>query len=141
LAQFSPPAAASLSASSIPSAQVVQPDAFRALLAAGKSPRPVVLQVGSRIMFAQAHIPGAVYAGPGSQPAGLDLLSAKVAALPKDAFIVLYCGCCPWNHCPNIGAAFHRLQQLGFHNVRALYIPSNFGDDWANKGYPVEKGL
>lgn len=139
--QFSPPAPAPLGASSIPSSQVVKPDEFHTLLASGKSPRPVVLQVGSRVMFAQAHIPGAVYAGPGSQSAGLDLLSAKVAALPKDAFIVLYCGCCPWNHCPNLGAAFHHLQELGFRNVKVLYIPSNFGDDWVDKGYAVEKGL
>lgn len=92
------------------------------------------------MMFSQAHIPGAVYAGPGSQAAGLDLLSNRVAALPKNAFIVIYCGCCPWSHCPNVGPAYQRLRALGFTNVKALYIANNFGDDWVNRGYPVEHG-
>lgn len=139
-AQFSDPAAAPLSASSIPNAQLIQPAAFHALLTSGKSPRTLVFQVGSHVMFEQAHIPGAIYAGPGSQQSGLDLLSAKVASRPKDAFIVLYCGCCPWNHCPNVGAAFQHLQTLGFRNVKVLYLPNNFGADWVNQGYAVEKG-
>jgi thiosulfate/3-mercaptopyruvate sulfurtransferase len=139
-AQFSNPSAAPLSASSIPSSQLVQPAAFRALLVSGKAPKALVFQVGSHVMFGQAHIPGAIYAGPGSQPSGLDLLTSKVSSQPKDAFIVLYCGCCPWSHCPNVAGAFQRLQALGFHNVKVLYLPSNFGEDWVSKGYAVEKG-
>jgi hypothetical protein len=29
---------------------------------------------------------------------------------------------------------------LGFTNVRVLYLANNFGDDWVNKGYPAIKG-
>ncbi len=139
-AQFSNPSSAPLSASSIPSSRLVQPTAFHLLLASGKAPKVLVLQVGSHVMFAQAHIPGAIYAGPGSEKEGLDLLTAKVASSSKDAFIVLYCGCCPWSHCPNVGAAFQHLQALGFRNVKVLYLPNNFGADWVSQGYAVEKG-
>ncbi len=101
--------------------------------------QPLILQVGSRIFFTEAHIKGSQYAGAGSQPAGLQMLESTVAKQPKDRFIVLYCGCCPWNHCPNVGPAFERLRDLGFSRVKALYLPNNFGDDWVAKGYPTDR--
>jgi hypothetical protein len=91
-------------------------------------------------MYSQAHIPGSRYAGPGSQSDGLRLLESIVAKTPKSKFIVLYCGCCPWNRCPNVGPAYKRLHDLGFTNVKVLYLANNFGDDWAYKGYRVEQG-
>jgi thiosulfate/3-mercaptopyruvate sulfurtransferase len=91
------------------------------------------------VLFEQAHIAGSEYDGPGSQQAGLDQLKKRVAALPKDKAIVLYCGCCPWNRCPNVAPAFRLLQGMGFTQVKVLYIANNFGADWAEKGYPVER--
>lgn len=135
--QFSGPVPQA-SAGSIPQDALVQPSDVFQMLKGGT--KPVILQVGSRLMFSQAHIPGALYAGPGSQPAGIDLLESRVAGLPKNAFILIYCGCCPWNRCPNMGPAYQRLHAMGFTNVKAMYIASNFGDDWVSKGYPVEKG-
>ena len=99
-----------------------------------------MLQVGSHIMFAQSHIPGSVFAGPGSQPSGLHLVETKVASTPKSKLIVIYCGCCPWDRCPNIGPVYKRLRELGFTNVKALYLADNFGNDWVAKGYPTDKG-
>jgi rhodanese-related sulfurtransferase len=91
------------------------------------------------MLFEQAHIPGAEYAGPGSQDAGLDQLKSRVAPLPRNTFIVLYCGCCPWGRCPNIAPAFNLLHGLRFTRVKVLYMAENFGTDWAAKGYPVER--
>jgi arsenite-transporting ATPase len=65
---------------------------------------------------------------------------ARVAKLAKDTPIVIYCGCCPWSHCPNIAAAYNALRALGFTQVGVLYIADNFGDNWVNKGFPVAKG-
>jgi len=138
-AQYSDPGALrASSASSIPHDHWIQPEALSKMLQGGA--KPVVLQVGSHLMFSQAHVRGAQYAGPGSQESGLQLLESKVAGLNKGALIVIYCGCCPWNRCPNVGPAFHRLVELGFTNVRVMYIPNNFGDDWVNRGYSVETG-
>jgi thiosulfate/3-mercaptopyruvate sulfurtransferase len=137
-AQFSNPV--SLSAASIPEAQQIQSAALIQMLQSREADRPLVLQVGSRVMFGQAHIPGSVYAGPASQTTGMQLLDTNVASVPKDKLIVIYCGCCPWNHCPNMGPAYTHLHELGFTNVKALYLARNFGDDWVAKGYPVEKG-
>jgi hypothetical protein len=92
------------------------------------------------MLFAQAHIPGSEYAGPGSQPAGIEQLQNRVTALSHKKLIVLYCGCCPLNRCPNLGPAFAKLSEMGFTNVKVLYLANNFGADWADKGYPVEHG-
>lgn len=126
------------SAASIPASALVQPQEFSQALHAAGTARPVILQVGSQVMFKEAHIPGAEYAGPASQDAGLRLLRKRVAALGRGTPIVIYCGCCPWNHCPNIWPAYKTLLGMGFTRVRALYLADNFGTDWVNKGYPVE---
>ena len=128
------------SAFSISNAQVLQPEELNRILHAQGANRPLVLQVGSHMLFAEAHIAGSEYAGPGSQAAGLKQLQDRVTPLPRKTFIVLYCGCCPWNRCPNIGPAFKLLRDLGFTNVKALYIANNLGADWVDKGYPVESG-
>ncbi|MFI5180043.1 MAG: rhodanese-like domain-containing protein [Thermoanaerobaculia bacterium] len=100
--------------------------------------KPAMFQVGFRVLFAQAHIPGSQYAGPGSKQTGLDTLRKAVAAFPKTKPIVLYCGCCPWERCPNLEQPWTMLRAVGFTRVKVLYIPKNFGQDWAQKGYPVE---
>lgn len=130
----------SSSALSIPQSQLIQPENLVRILKSNEKEKPVILQVGSRVMFSQAHIPGSEYAGPGSQQAGIQSLEDTVSALPKNRHIILYCGCCPWNRCPNVGPAYKRLHDLGFTRVQVLYIANNFGDDWVNKGYPAVKG-
>jgi 3-mercaptopyruvate sulfurtransferase SseA len=127
-----------LSATTIPQNQLVQPaDLNRELQA---NPHDLlILQVGSRVLFEESHIPGSEYAGPGSRPAGLDAIRKRVASLPRTQSIVIYCGCCPWDKCPNMAPAWQLLQQMGFTHVRALYIANNFGADWVAEGYRAEK--
>ncbi|MFZ1938817.1 MAG: rhodanese-like domain-containing protein [Terracidiphilus sp.] len=137
-AQFAAPSTAS--ARSIPESQLIQPDELNRILQSHGSKKPLILQVGSRVMYAQAHIPGSEYVGPGSQDSGLQLLQRRVAMLPRDTFIVIYCGCCPWNRCPNVGPAYNLLAGMGFKRAKVLYIADNFGADWANKEFSVASG-
>jgi len=131
--------AETVAASSIPTADLLQPEALAATLQ-NSAVRPLVLQVGFRKLFDEAHIVAAEYAGPGGKSDGLAVLREHVAKMPKDSAIVIYCGCCPWDHCPNVGAAFSALRVLGFRNVKVLYIAHDFGTDWIDKGYPVTSG-
>lgn len=127
-----------LSANTIPRDQLIQPEQLNRELQA--HPRDLlILQVGSHVLFQEAHILGSEYAGPASRPAGLDELRARVTRLPRNRSIVIYCGCCPWDKCPNIAPAWQLLHQMGFTHVRALYIANNFGSDWVARGYPAEK--
>jgi len=134
-----PGSARAAAAATIPADQLVQPAQLAEQLAA-KGAKPLVLQVGFRTLYDQAHIPGAEYAGPTNTPAGVETLRSRVAAVAHDAPIVIYCGCCPWSRCPNIAAAHEALRDLGFSNVKVLYIAENFGTDWVDKGYPAANG-
>lgn len=107
-------------------------------LAARLSSKPALFQVGPNVMYRSKHIPGAVYAGPGSKAEGIAMLKTAVEKLPRDREIVLYCGCCPWDKCPNVQPAMETLKQMGFSRVKALYIGENFKANWIDKGYPVE---
>jgi thiosulfate/3-mercaptopyruvate sulfurtransferase len=103
-----------------------------------EKPAPPVYQVGFAVMYQSKHIPGSVYAGPGRTDEGLAELKKAVAGVPKDRLIVLYCGCCPWDHCPNMKPAYKLLHSLGYNQIKVVEIPTNFATDWINKGYPVE---
>ena len=106
----------------------------------GSGEKPLLLHVGFAVLYRGGAIPGSRYAGPGSTPEGLASLQAAVKDVPHDHAIVIYCGCCPWDHCPNMRPAFQTLRDMGFTRVRALYTPKNLETDWVNHGYPIEKG-
>ncbi len=126
-------------ASSIPVTRLINPEDLVKLLQNSDKETPLMIQVGSHVLFAQAHIPGSEYIGPASTEAGLQQLRQRVQNLPRTQFIVLYCGCCPWGHCPNVKPADDALRALGFTNVKVLYISDNFGTNWVDKGYPVAR--
>jgi len=121
----------------IPPKQMMTPEQLNDLL---KSTKPLILQVGPQSMYQQAHIPGAEYIGATSTSEGLQALKSRVSSLPKNTLIVLYCGCCPWERCPNIHPAYKELRNLGYGDARVLYIAHDFGTDWVNRGYPTAKG-
>jgi thiosulfate/3-mercaptopyruvate sulfurtransferase len=137
-AQVLPVQAQAGSAPTIPQSVLIQPAELAATLKSG--PKPVILQVGFKVMYDEAHIPGALYAGPGSKDDGIAVLKEAAASIDKSQEVILYCGCCPWEHCPNVAAAWRTLKELGFTNLKVLYIPKNFGADWVEKGYPTVKG-
>jgi thiosulfate/3-mercaptopyruvate sulfurtransferase len=121
------------------SAALIQPEQLLKVLQ-GRGAKAAVLYVGPRFLYGQAHIPGAEFIGPSSDSQSLQRLRKRAASLPKNVVVVLYCGCCPWEHCPNIRPAYKELQKLGFKNVKALYLANSFGTNWVEKNYPVEKG-
>ena len=94
--------------------------------------------MGPNVLYRSKHIVGSVYAGPGSTAAGLAMLKAEAGKLPRDREIVIYCGCCPWDRCPNVTPAFEMLKGMGFTKVKALYLGTGFKVDWIDKGYKVE---
>ena len=117
---------------------LIQPEALAARLASSEA-KPPILFVGFPVLYRSSHIPAAILAGPVSKPEGLEALRQAVAKLPHDAEIVIYCGCCPFDRCPNVRPAFVELRKLGFTKVALLNIPTNMSADWISKGYPVER--
>jgi hypothetical protein len=121
----------------IPSSGLLEPKELVQMLASTQE-MPLILQVGVRVLYVQAHIPGAEYVGAAGTDAGLEALRKRVSRASKTQFIVLYCGCCPWDDCPNIRPAYNQLQALGFTHVKVLHLAENFGTDWVKKGYPAD---
>src|SRR5690606_22590714 len=70
---------------------------------------PVIISLGAGNI-----IPGSKDTGATGEKAGLNNLENELENLPKDAEIVLYCGCCPFNICPNVRPAFNLLNKKGF---------------------------
>jgi thiosulfate/3-mercaptopyruvate sulfurtransferase len=104
----------------------------------GDGPKPHVFSVAFPVLYRNRHITGSQFAGPGREVAGIDALKEAVKDLPKDSEIVIYCGCCPMDHCPNIRPAFKALKDLGYSKVHVLLLATNFATDWSQKGYPSE---
>jgi thiosulfate/3-mercaptopyruvate sulfurtransferase len=101
---------------------------------------PTVLFVGFKRLYSAGHIKGAEYHGTAGSEEGLKEMTAWAAGLSRSTNLVIYCGCCPMDHCPNIRPAFKALQGLGFKNLRVLLLPQDFSTDWAGKGFPYDKG-
>jgi len=120
--------------------QTVEPADLVKELRQEKDPYPTVIYVGVKALYEGAHIPGAVFYGPGSTEQGLVELGKFAGTLPKNSDVVLYCGCCPLEKCPNLRPAFLALRSSGFARLRVLILPTSFNVDWVEKGYPVHKG-
>jgi thiosulfate/3-mercaptopyruvate sulfurtransferase len=140
LACSAPAARAVSPADGIRSADLLEPAALAKTIALPAAKRPLLVHVGFEVLYRGGHIPGSVYAGPGSRPAGLAALKRALGPVPRDRAVVLYCGCCPWAHCPNVAPAFRAAKKLGFRDVRVLRIADDMQKDWVDKGYPVAAG-
>lgn len=113
--------------------QLLQPADLAGTLQSGKD-LPVIFSVGPG-----AYIPHSVNIGMVKEKANLDKLKTELKKLPKDAKIVVYCGCCPFEHCPNVRPAIQALKDMKFTNYRLLNLEHNIKMDWIDKGYPVTK--
>ena len=118
---------------------LVQPSDFAGQMAA-KGPKAAVFMVGPNVLYRSKHIPRAVFAGPGQSAAGIEMLKAEVEKLPRDREVVVYCGCCPWDRCPNVKPAMDLLKSMGFTKAKALYLGTGFKVDWLDKNFAAENG-
>ncbi len=100
-----------------------------------KASKPLILNTGT-----MRNIKGAVKLGPVSDYDGLQQFKAGVVKFSgdKNKEVVIYCGCCKMDHCPNVEPAFTHLQSLGFKKVKILNLKEDLIFDWVNKGYPMD---
>ena len=113
------------------SKQLIQPAALAEILKADKDV-PVIFSVGPG-----AAIPKSIDIGMGKEKENMDKLKKELSGLPKDSKVVVYCGCCPFEHCPNVRPAIAVLKELNFTHYQLLNLPKNIKTDWIDKGYPT----
>jgi hypothetical protein len=111
--------------------QLMQPADLAKLI--GTPNAPVIFDIGPA-----GKIKGAIYIGPVKDDEGIAALKAQLSKLSKTTAIVVYCGCCPYEHCPNIRPAYKLLTEMGFTDAKLLDMPHNLKTDWIDKGYAVE---
>ena len=93
---------------------------------------PIIFSVGP-----MALIPHSTDIGPASDTENLAKLKEDLLKLPKDTSIVIYCGCCPFERCPNIRPAIALLKEMNFTNFHLLNLPVSIKADWIDKDYPT----
>jgi thiosulfate/3-mercaptopyruvate sulfurtransferase len=119
--------------------ETVQPAQLAAELQKVNDPHVLVIYVGVRTLYNGGHIPSSVFYGQGSTKQGIADLKKFAATLPKNSDVVLYCGCCPLEKCPNLRPAFVAMREFEFAKLRVLILPTSFNFDWVEKGFPVTK--
>lgn len=123
------------------SSQAMQPADLEKELTVTSLSMPTVVFIGFRSLYAGGHIPGAAFHGTASTEQGLADMKTWAGTLPRSTDVVIYCGCCPFDKCPNIRPAYTALSNMGFKKLRVLVLPTNFATDWVDKGYPMQKGM
>ena len=116
-----------------PAKQMVQPKELAEKINNHKLENIVVFNVGPA-----GRIKGSVYIGSTSEDESLKLLKSKLNKLPKNTEVVIYCGCCPFKHCPNIKPALKLLNKMQFTNAKVLNLSKNLKADWIDEGYPMQ---
>jgi len=112
--------------------QLLNPAELAKMLNNPKLPQSYVFSVGP-----QAVIKGSIDIGPARMKGNLDNLRQQLDKLSKNALIVIYCGCCPFDRCPNVRPAIELLKNMQFRNYKLLNLPRNIKADWIDPGYPV----
>ena len=114
--------------------QLLDPSTLAKTLGNTGISQPIVYSVGP-----QAVIKGSIDIGSTVVPENLSKLQQKLEKLPKNAEIVIYCGCCPFDRCPNVRPAVELLKKLQFSNFKLLNLPHNIKVDWIDHGYPLSE--
>jgi thiosulfate/3-mercaptopyruvate sulfurtransferase len=111
--------------------QLLAPEELADLINNPKAKKPFIFCVGPGAL-----IKGSLDMGPAKEKENLEKLKQQLSKLPKDADLVIYCGCCPFEHCPNIRPAFNLINEMKFSNARLLNLEHNIKTDWVAKGFP-----
>ena len=119
--------------------QLIEPEVLLKALSRPPDRKPAIFYVGPVVLYRSVHIPDAKLIGPTMQAAALGQLMKELERIPRDREVVLYCGCCPWEDCPNIRPAFSAAQKMGFTKLRVLHLPQNFKQDWIDRGFPIQR--
>jgi thiosulfate/3-mercaptopyruvate sulfurtransferase len=114
--------------------QLIEPSELASIINDTAKKQPIIIDIG---FF--GGIRNSTRIGPARDEDNLEKLREVLSKYPKDADIVIYCGCCPFKDCPNIRPAFNLLNEMKFTNHKLLDIPHNLKTDWADKGYPLNK--
>jgi thiosulfate/3-mercaptopyruvate sulfurtransferase len=112
--------------------QLIEPSELAASIKSDKE-IPIIFSIGPGAIIPHSKDMGMI-----KEEENMKKFKEQLLTLPKDTQIVVYCGCCPYEHCPNVRPAIQLLKDMKFTNYKLLDLPHNIKIDWINKGYPTE---
>lgn len=110
--------------------ELIEPAVLAQTIEANKD-IPIIYCVGPGVV-----IPHSIDIGMTRDEENLKKFKDAIDKLPRNADIVIYCGCCPFAKCPNVRPAITALKEMKFTNFHLLDLPDNIKKDWIDKGYP-----
>ena len=113
--------------------QLLQPSDLAATLKDNKE-IPLIFSIGPGAIIPHSKDMGMI-----KEEENMKKFKQELKNLPKDTSIIIYCGCCPYEHCPNVRPAMQLLKDMKFTNYKLLDLPHNIKIDWINKGYPTSQ--
>jgi len=111
--------------------QLLQPSDLATTLKDNKE-IPVIFSIGPGAVIPHSRDMGMI-----KEEENMQKFEHELETLPKDTSVIIYCGCCPYEHCPNVRPAIQLLKDMKFTNYKLLDLPHNIKIDWINKGYPT----
>ncbi len=109
------------------SSQLINPQDLANVLQSAKSAKPLILNVGPYLLYAQAHIPGAEFIGPTSDSQAMDALLKRVKSLPHSQ---VHCSLLRMLPLGSLSQCARRLLcavQSGFHQGQGTLHPQQPG--------------
>ncbi|MBS1602333.1 MAG: rhodanese-like domain-containing protein [Bacteroidetes bacterium] len=116
-------------------AQLLEPSELAAKISHPAVNPPLIICVGPSGL-----IKGSIETGPAKDSQNLDSLKRLLQKQDPGKEVIIYCGCCPFEHCPNVRPAFTLLNEMHFTRARLLNLSHNIKVDWIDHKYPVKEG-
>jgi hypothetical protein len=113
--------------------QLIRPEILAARIGDGTASNVLILNTGP-----VEDIKGAVNIGAVEDAHRLEKFRNYVDTVSRDRELIIYCGCCPLEVCPNLKPAYDILKQKKFKNFKILRLTQDLQEDWIDKGYPVQ---
>ena len=94
---------------------------------------PLIISIGPQALIPHSKDIGMLVEEPNR--ARFDSLTDR---LSKKTPVVIYCGCCPFDKCPNVRPAIAVLKEKGFENFHLLNLSTSLKADWIDHNYPLK---
>ncbi len=112
--------------------QLMEPNVLAEKITRHQTNDLLILSIGPGALIKES-----VDIGPAHESTNFQKLKNYLKNVKHDKAIVIYCGCCPFDKCPNVRPAFTTLVEMGFKNIQLLNLSKNLKTDWLDKHYPI----
>src|SRR4051812_17936731 len=92
--------------------QLIEPSVLSAIIKEKKQ-IPVIFSIGPGDV-----IPYSKNFGMINEAENMKKFKNELANIPRDTQLVIYCGCCPYEHCPNVRPGIQLLKDMKFTNYK-----------------------